>query len=397
MNQFEPLEMSSHGDTGAGNLWPNAQQSLVLRAATSDGSDALDAFQAWRETIDLEGDFDRGTYRLLPLLYHNLSRLGVSDPLMGRLKGIYRRTWYENHRLFHNVAPVLAALEAAGIETLLLKGAPLTLTYYENYGVRPMSDVDVVVPYEHAKRAIDLLEQLGWRGDHTSATVDLLYSHAVQFVNDEGGEFDLHWHVLFEASSEEANRVFWDSAQAFDFNGTQTRQLDPTGMLLHIALHGVRWNPEPPIRWIPDALAVIGAAGDQIDWSVAARFARDHKIARRLELALNYLAENHAAPVPPAVLEELRASKAGLMERVDNAATLRDLGEGKAWANAAVVLADYWRHNRTIGVPRFLFGFPHYLRYRWGLDRRRQTIPVILKAMGRPFSRKRRTFGDVAS
>lgn len=397
MNQVVPVEFSKADDAGSGNLWPNAQQSLVLKAATADGAEALEAFHAWRQTIDLEGDFDRGTYRLLPLLYHNLSRLRVSDSLMGRLKGIYRRTWYKNHRLFHDVGPAIAGLEKAGIKTLLLKGAPLVLTYYENHGVRPMSDVDVVVPYEDAKRAIDLLEELGWRGDRTSSTVDLLYSHAVQFVNDKDGEFDLHWHVLFEASSEDANRVFWNSARDFDFQGVPTRQLDPTGMLLHVALHGVRWNPEPPIRWIPDAMAVINAAGDEINWQRAVSFAREHKLARRLELALNYLALNHAVPIPAAVLEELKTSKAGLMERVDSAATLRDLSEGRAWANAAVALADYWRHNRTNGAFRYLFGFPHYLRYRWGLNRRRQIILVVLRALARPFSRKRREPADAPS
>ncbi len=397
MNQVVPVAFSDLDDTGTGNLWPNAQQSLVLTAATADGSEALDAFYAWRRTIDLEGDFDRGTFRLLPLLYHNLSRLGVSDPLMGRLKGLYRRTWYENHRLFHDVGPAIAALEKAGIKTLLLKGAPLVLTYYENHGMRPMSDVDVVVPYEHARRAIDLLEGLGWRGNHTSSTVDLLYSHAIQFVNDGEGEFDLHWHVLFEASTEGANRAFWDAAQDFDFQGTPTRQLDPTGMLLHIVLHGVRWNPEPPIRWIPDALAVITAAGDQIDWQRAMSFVRDHKLTCRLALALDYLVAKHAVAIPATVFDELKASKPGLMERVDSAATLRDLGEGRAWANAAVVLADYWRHNRTNGAIHFLFGFPHYLRYRWGLNRRRQVILVVLRALAWPFGRKRREPADTPS
>lgn len=397
MNQVDGAEFALSGEAGSGNLWPTAQQELVLKAAIGDESEALEAFHAWRQTIDLDDDFDRGTFRLLPLLYQNLNRFGVRDPIMGRLKGMYRRTWYNTHRLFHDVGPAIAELESAGIKTLLLKGAPLVLTYYQNHGVRPMSDIDVVVPYADAKRAIDLLEGLGWRGDHTSATVDLLYSHAVQFNNDADGEFDLHWHVLFEASTESATRSFWESAREIEFQGIPSLQLDPTAMLLHVILHGVRWNPEPPIRWIPDAMAIMNSAGNEIDWQRIVSFASDHKLTHRVDLALHYLAERHAASIPHHVLNGLAASKAGLMERVDSAATLREVGEGRTWANAAVVFADYWRHNRANGVFRFLFGFPHYLRYRWGLNRRRQTILVILKSISRPFRRGRREPQDAPS
>ena len=89
---------------------------------------------------------NQGSFRLLPLLYINLQKQGVDDPVMGKLKGIYRQAWSKNQTLFHEMAGVIAHLQDAGIKTMLLKGASLSLLYYKNNGARPMADIDVLVP-----------------------------------------------------------------------------------------------------------------------------------------------------------------------------------------------------------------------------------------------------------
>ena len=97
-------------------LWPSHEQDIMLRAAILNGELALAAFHEWLGLIDLDQDFDPATFRLLPLLYGNLRKLGVTHPIMGRLKGVYRLTWYKNHKLFDSMRPVLAALVHAGAE-----------------------------------------------------------------------------------------------------------------------------------------------------------------------------------------------------------------------------------------------------------------------------------------
>ena len=37
-----------------------------------------------------------------------------------------------------NGPPVVAALRAAGVDTLMLKGVPLLFTYYRNHALRPL-------------------------------------------------------------------------------------------------------------------------------------------------------------------------------------------------------------------------------------------------------------------
>ena len=75
--------------------WPNPQQELLLRAALLEGEAALSAWQQWQAEADLD-HLDYGSFRLLPLLYQNLQRHQIKHPWLPTLKGIHRRTWYQN-------------------------------------------------------------------------------------------------------------------------------------------------------------------------------------------------------------------------------------------------------------------------------------------------------------
>jgi hypothetical protein len=133
-------------------------QELLLKAALFSGEDALEAWSKWRDAVDWEGHFEPGSFRLLPLLYNNLHKHGVDDSAMGKLKGIYRQAWSKNQTLFHEMAKVIEFLQNAGIKTMLLKGASLSLLYYKNNGSRPMADIDVLVPLKQARLADELLQ-----------------------------------------------------------------------------------------------------------------------------------------------------------------------------------------------------------------------------------------------
>ena len=144
----------------AGNdCWPTWQQELLLQAALMRGPNAIGAWNRWRSGVDIE-TLDPESLRLLPQLYDTLRRQGVSDPALGRLKDAYRRTWYENQLLFHALSGLLRSLHEAGIQTVLLKGAALVSQYYRDYGLRPMHDLDILIPAGQSSQALRLLTTL---------------------------------------------------------------------------------------------------------------------------------------------------------------------------------------------------------------------------------------------
>lgn len=366
------------------DLWPTTEQRLLLEAALWPGERGIAAFRAWRARIEPEQQFGWNLVRLLPLVYDNLHRQGLRDPLMARLKGVYRRAWCENNRLFHATAPVVAQLAAKGCEVLLLKGAPLVLGYYRNHAVRPMADLDVVVRGSRLTDAVGILHSAGYRSVRSMSSDLLRFAHALQFVHPEGAQIDLHWHVLFEAPSEQADRAFWAATEAAEFMDTPVRQPDPASLLLQVIIHGVRSNEETPIRWIPDALTILRTRGAAIDWQRLIDLAISYKLTYRLALGLSYLAETFEAPIPGWVIAAL-GRRQSLLERVENTVMLANSTRfvRSAMGTQWVSFTEYCRYAGPGAPWAFLKGYSEYLRFRWDLGGRREIVSSVVRALGR--------------
>ena len=245
---------------------PGELELLLLKAALSDGDEARGAWQDASRRIGSISRLDGATYRLLPLLYRNLSKQGVDDPVLDRLKGVYRHSWYANHLLFHEVGALLGSLEEADIDTMVLKGGAVSRLYYEAPGTRPMGDIDVVVRGRQVRQAIELLERNGWKENfqpRVPLESVLRTRHSAEYLHPRGQELDLHW-LPFKQSTDE--QPFWDKAAIpLELGGTQTRALCPEDQLLHLCVHGVEENMRSPY-WAADAVMLIRSQQRGLDW-----------------------------------------------------------------------------------------------------------------------------------
>lgn len=359
--------MTGSREVFVGGRWPDARQALLLRAALLDGAGATGAWERWRTGGDLD-DVDPLSYAMLPLAAKNLLRLGCDDPELGRLKGIYRRTWYNNRVLLHAAAGAVQAFQERGIPALLLKGAPLLLLHYRDAGLRVMSDVDLLVQPADAPGAVAVLGELGWTAgqrlrEPLRETFEMV--HGAPFDGGAGKAIDLHSHALEECCYAGADDAFWAASRALTLEGVETRTLSATDLLLQVCIHGSRGAPARVIHWIADAMALIRDPVEAVDWDRLV----DQTQARRLSLALGrslrYLAETFEAPIPAATLTRLDSTVVHWVERLDYRA------QGGAPAARWMALRDVSRYLRlTRGksiVPRAV-GFPRYLQYLWGME-----------------------------
>jgi len=377
-------ETSRHAVGHDGHVWPTMEQELLLTAACCRDARARQAFAAWRQTVDVEQEFDWQMVRLLPAVYANLQALGETDPLMARLKGVYRRSWVETHRLLQRGESVVAALSQAGIPVMMLKGAAMLLAYYPSHAQRPMGDLDLAVPIAHAPRAIAALRALGWQPTSGESADHYRWFHAMQFFHPDGGELDLHWHVMVETTAGEGDTLLWDAAESVEFSGQSVQLLAPTDLLFHTVLHGVRWNDATPIRWIIDARQILERRSADIDWTrlldLSARLAVSHRMA----LGLAYLSEHHDAAIPPVVLTTLRGGSSSWRERLEASVILTDLADRPKHflQYYYTMLADFSRvADPRLNALAFAWQFPHYLRYRLKLGGRRELIGLVARGL----------------
>ncbi len=112
------------------------------------------------ETVSAQAE----AHGIAPLLYTHLKAAGVQLPssIKRELQGLYLRHRHANQVRTRVLRDVLAACEAASIPVLVLKGAALCHLVYAEPGLRPMSDVDILVPRSDLWRAQRLLSELGF-------------------------------------------------------------------------------------------------------------------------------------------------------------------------------------------------------------------------------------------
>jgi hypothetical protein len=311
-----------------GRVLPTSAQMDLLHAALDTDGQAVAHFSRCAGSGDLQGRMDEASFNILPLLWWTLSAHGFDDPAMPRLKGVFRNSWVQATRRAAVAEEILAGLRLEGIPTLCVKGLPLGLTYYKRPALRPMNDLDIVVPPHYAPRAIEVLDARGFSSHTADWATDRVLRHAVQHVHPVHGEIDLHWHVLFECPQQSADAHFWSAAVPLQVGSEASLQLCPTDALIHVLVHGIRWNPFPPMRWIADA-AMILRSGGPIDWDRLLAFACRFRLGMRLSLGLDLLKHGFRLPVPPEALERI-GGRRNLIEALELIAN-RGADERSAW------------------------------------------------------------------
>lgn len=347
--------------------WPTGEQELILRAALLRGEPALESWHEWKRSVNLDV-IDYGSHRMIPQLYRNLQRHGVADPVLERFKGVYRYYLYKNEILLHRIASLLSSIADAGIKTMVLKGTALIKLYYRESGVRPMLDADVLVHAGQAELAMDLLTRLRWkpvRYRRPQQRIPIL--HSTPFEDEGGRQLDLHWHLFWECFNANDDQDYWDRAVPIEIGGVPTLALNPTDQLLHTCWHGARWNEVPPIRWIADALAIMGESAAEIDWTRLLKQTQKHRIVMPVRDSLAYVKERFAAPVPDSVLESLSAVRVSRIERESYEVTLNPMAPPTTGKILRLLYHDYrWLSSSTSSRFKPL-AFAKHLQAKWAI------------------------------
>lgn len=357
--------------------WPTRDQELMLRAALLQRELALESWNEWRRNINVDV-IDYGSHRLIPLLYRNLQRHGVKDPLMERLKGVYRYYLYKNEILMHRMGTLLAAFEDAGINTMVLKGAALIQLYYRESGLRPMLDADVLVHAQQAEQAMELLTRLEWKSvRHRQPKMSIPILHSTPFEDGGGRQVDLHWHLFWECFNANDDDDYWENAIPIQIGGVETLALNPTDQLLHTCWHGARWNEVPPIRWIADAMAILSGSAEEIDWASLLKKAQKHRIVMPVKDSLEYLKKTFDAPVPDTLLKSLSAVRISKIERENYEVSLNPVAPPTTTKILRLLYYDYrWLSSSTNSRFKSL-AFARHLQAKFDIERLSQ-VPLYL-------------------
>lgn len=354
----------------ASGLAVSEDQILLLRAALARGDEALQAWRAWQARTDLDG-VDAESQRLLPLLYRNLGRLGVGEPELTRYASVYKQSWFRNSMAFHQAAGVVDEFTAAGIDTLILKGAALALLHYRDVGARSMADVDILVPPHRLRDALALMSSRGWIATFLRRPVGSLHDpylsthHSVGCHDGRGRAFDLHWFSSQDCLVPGGDDALWQAAVPLTVGGARTRALAPTHQLYNVCAHAYL-SAGAHLRWIADAVTVVERSAGAIDWMRLAALAEERRLVLPLRLALGFVRAEFGAAVPAAFFDALAARRVRRIDQWEHASNM----SATPFTTGKVLLRHWCRHRRSTarrGLAR-IAAFPDYLRRTYEID-----------------------------
>lgn len=234
---------------------------LLLEACLRVDERAIEAWRDWCAATDLD-HLDRASERLLPLLDRNLRARGVREPILRRYQGVRRYHWCRNQKLLARLSRLAAVLAERSVPLVALGDLALILAH-EDAGLRPTTEVALLVRPEHAPVASEALRDAGHRRRPARAGRESP-TRPIRWSASEGSaSIELHVHPFRHRPSAEIDELF--RSRARPANGSTAAALlvpEPTDLLLHL-VHRASFGRLPPIHWLPDVATVV--RGSTID------------------------------------------------------------------------------------------------------------------------------------
>ena len=236
------------------------------------------------------------SHGLAPLVQRNLARAGVCLPADTRreLLALTIRHRRANEIFSRTLRDVLDAFAADGINAIVLKGAALAHVLYPVAGLRPMSDVDLLVDRRLARRAQRLLVELGFRAPVKPDVRRLVGHHhlppATKQVAGHAVQVEIHRDAMSPDCLASLTTKHVTRLRQFMLHGRSAYTLDHEDMLHHLCRHLGERSALVRLIWIADIVGYASRFDDEIDWQ---------KLARLHPFVLNTLSLLHLVnPLP---------------------------------------------------------------------------------------------------
>jgi len=256
------------------------------------------------------------------LLYKNAIRKGlpIPVPVKQSLKQEYIYNWGRNIRILEELACLLRTFK---YPVIVLKGAALLSSVYEDVGLRALGDVDILVKPEDMPEFDKTLSQSGYH-PHNRLSSYRVTNHLNSLIYGKNGSpllLHLHWHLINNALpnylyAEKINMDrLWREAIPLKVREADALCLAPRHQLIHLAEHAMKHSYNTLIH-IWDIHCVINHGKKEWDWGKLCEEASEFQLGSPLFYSLWLSKAYFGACVPDEMLKSLRPRRRGVGEMV---------------------------------------------------------------------------------
>jgi hypothetical protein len=359
--------------------------------------DLIEESRALARTPGLDWDDWCRTARdeaLEPLLYRILrGRDVLPPPVEAGLKAAYRRNATRNALVLRELGQVLRCLAGADVRVILLKGAALVETVYDDSAVRPMADLDLLVRREQVTMAVQALGATGYSAIDAEAHPGMALEYENEILLGKPGglpiPLEIHWSLLDSPHHQARIYMEWCWETAFNpgladekpsgvatplLRAGQPRVLGPEAHLLHLCAHLAFHHRSQGLLWLHDIAEVLHFYRERLDWDLLLTKAAEFDVLLPLQTILPCVVEDWNAPLPASALDRLGRLEPSREEKraFDRLTAIQQPVAKRFWADLSGMPG--WRRRLRYGVGS-MFPSPGYMRQRYEI-RSKWLLPV---------------------
>ncbi|MCS7287085.1 MAG: nucleotidyltransferase family protein [Anaerolineae bacterium] len=255
------------------------------------------------------------------------------------------------------------------IPVVVLKGGAFAFTLYPDLALRPLSDIDLLVPEERLEEAAARLKALGYKELNPEIVPNHRRNVETHFSFVREGiplTLELHWSLAAGKHSLYAPDMawFWAHTEPLPLPfPTSLQTLDPTAHLLYLAVHATFCHGEAKLdpKWLYDIHLLVEREGRRINWGELVGQAASFHWADAVARAFERCSQLFGTRFPEEVLR--------LLEKDRDEATIKLL-ERKAFPHRkGVMVWDTFKtldwHGRFSLLRAILLPSPAFVRWRY--------------------------------
>ncbi len=269
--------------------------------------------------------------KVAPLIYKSLeawgtARLNIPAVVLERFRSSYYQTLTNNVLIFKKTGEILAAFRRQGIKILVFKGPVLAELLYPDIGLRPITDVDILVAREDLPAADRILQELNYTAPFAIKDFSSLqanpYRNSLMYTDPQGTPrfVHLYWHLLnlFPFEQEVLGKFtmknIWQSATTVYVDEVPALTLADTHQVIYLCLHAFQ-HAYTPGMLLYDLFKFLQLKGSSLDWDFLARESFSLGLDRYVYFGLELVYEVFGVPVPQECLVKLKPKKLSIFER----------------------------------------------------------------------------------
>lgn len=317
---------------------------------------------------------------LAPLLYARISPTGlwpeIPPAVRAELALACEASAIRSAALLTALEELLDRLGRAGVPVLLLKGAALAGALYGDPALRPMRDLDLLVPETDVSRALDVLIACGYTVAHAEPRPGsaLAWENELLLTRPAviGVSVELHWR-LFDAPFY-GRRLpvawFWETAEPITAGAARALTLGPEAQFLYLAGHLMLHHRGQGLRWWLDLAELLRRDEGALDWADLFSHAEACALVLPLQEALTTLAGAWRVRLASEILAQAAALRPSAAERrvYDRLTAVHRPVAQRFWADLAD-LPTWGERGRfacahIIPAPTYMIG-RYRPRWRW--------------------------------